>query len=72
MSELRPNKTRPEFDELSRGWGGDALPDLVARRDLLLELTQAEVRRVLGKDEIPDFALYRLGFAPRPADYPAP
>lgn len=49
---------------------------LVAGRQVstrqLLELTQAESRRINGKAEIPDFALYRLRMGPRPAGYPAP
>jgi hypothetical protein len=36
----------------------------------LMELAQAETRRVLGKSQIPDFALYRLRMGPRPAGYP--
>lgn len=49
---------------------------LVASRQVstrqLVELAEAHCRRNWGKAEIPDFALYRLGMAPRPADYPPP
>lgn len=48
-TSLKPQHRRPEFDEISTGWGADALPDLRARCELLDDfwakhggLTQAE------------------------------
>lgn len=35
---LRPDQRRPEFDDLTAGWGSDALADLRARQQLLGEL----------------------------------
>lgn len=35
---LTPNQRRPEFDELTQGWGSDSAVDLAARCDLLGEL----------------------------------
>jgi hypothetical protein len=48
---------------------------LVAGRQVttaqLMQLAQAETRRICGNSNMPDYALHRLGLGPRPADYPA-
>ena len=34
---MKPNQRRPEFDEITQGWGADSLEDLTARCELLVE-----------------------------------
>jgi hypothetical protein len=34
---MRPHQRRPEFDEITTGWGSDELPDLTARCELMVE-----------------------------------
>ncbi len=38
---LKPNQRRPEFDEITTGWGADGLDDLLARCQLLSEFWTA-------------------------------
>lgn len=34
---MKPNQRRPEFDEITQGWGADGVADLTARCELLVE-----------------------------------
>lgn len=38
---MKPHQRRPEFDEITTGWGADCVEDLTARCELLVEWYRA-------------------------------